>query len=260
MKQYFLKLVIAIMVLIVTISCNTEDATDEEYIDPSVTNVVVKLPQPIGRIALDVANKSTVYEAFFVNSSNQAEVYSAKANATDGEIRLLVPAGTYDLLLLAGVPVAGSSLAGHHIIYGSCTKYDISIFYDTVTRLSLPMRAFTMTASTIDDTEIEVLKTNVVNIDCNIEAPFAYIRFYVTFRVQGIIIGSQNPVTITPTSEYFTVSASTTSVSYQQSLTTITVNVLFIGGETGRQTAWIVRDDYNIPVKVAELEGTITWE
>ena len=250
MNKFVFGWIFTILIMVITLGCSIDtNPTNDEYIDPSVTNVVIKLPQDIGRIALDVARQSTYYEAFLVNASDPTEVYSAHANITDGEIRLLIPAGTFNILLLAGVYDNPNN-----IIYGSCTITGISISYDVVTRLSLPMKAFSLTASTYNGTEIEVLKTSIIGIDSNIEATFAFILFYVELTEIGNT-SSTNAISITPTRDYFTVSAKVTSAG-----ALLNINRLYIGGENGIRTSWIVRDVYDIPVKAAVVEGTVTWD
>ena len=254
-KHYFSVLLTIIFIFV--ISCNNDTDLDDGYIDPKITNVVIKIPQNNYRIATDLARQSNIFEAFLINSLNQSEIYSASANVTNGEIRLLVPAGNFNLLLLAGVS-AGSGIAGPvNIIYGSCTKYDISISYDSVTTLSLPMKAFSLVVSTNDDTEIEIYKTVTINVDTNIDAKFAFFQLYVDLENSNT--HRTNPISITPTREFYNIAAKVTQIT-NVSFTINDINRLFIGGLNGRRTNWIVRDDYNIPVKTAVLDGTITWE
>lgn len=174
MKKIIVLLVVAVLLLgcedIIKNSGNTE-------IDNELTKVVIRLPEVPSSRSVGLVNAkdyTNYFEAFFRKDDNGTQIYyQASALATEEEIVVNIPIGTYDILLLAGYKhdsnptfpllLASSYVVNKNIILEQINEINMSLNTTDIT-ITTPNNVFI--ADTFD-IEIEINTKNPLIDDVN---------------------------------------------------------------------------------------------
>ena len=137
---------VVMLIGIAATACNVRSPMEEPQPHPYAARVVISLPDaPDGRsLGLATVRAYTNYfQVFFRGTGVPATFHSASATLEQGRIETDVPAGTYDILLLAGhrrgngsapLLLASSYVLGREIVFGQVNRiymrlatFDVSI-------------------------------------------------------------------------------------------------------------------------------------